>query len=135
METFARIARVAGQHFNAVHQEKFLLGLEIPIGKNGRRQSVFLAEVKDADDRRILHLESTVGPLAQHDPIKVLRINLMLRVGYLAVGDLESVPFLKLCENIGYRHLSEELLIETISHLARLGDEMEQTLTHRGDWF
>lgn len=135
METFAEIAAFAGKNFNAVHKEKFVLGLEIPTGRAGRHQSVFLAEIKDDDDRRYLHLETTVGPLGQHDPLKVLRVNLMLRVGYLAVGDLEGVPFLKLCDNIGYRYLGEDLLLDTISQMAELGDEMEQTLTRGGDWF
>lgn len=135
METFSEIAEFAREHFNAVHDEKFVLGLEIPTGRDSRHQSVFLAEVKDDNDRRYLHLETTVGPLGQHDPLKVLRINLMLRVGYLAVGDLEGVPFLKLCENIDYRYLGQELLLETVRQLAELGDEMEQTLTHGGDWF
>lgn len=135
METFSEIAEFVREHFNAVHDEKFVLGLEIPTGREGRHQSVFLAEIKDDNDRRYLHLETTLGPLGQHDPLKVLRINLMLRVGYLAVGDLESVPFLKLCENIDYRYLGQELLLETVRQLAELGDEMEQTLTHGGDWF
>ncbi|MBL39116.1 MAG: hypothetical protein CMP07_11980 [Xanthomonadales bacterium] len=135
METFSEIAEFAREHFNAVHDEKFVLGLEIPTGREGRHQSVFLAEVKDDNDRRYLHLETTLGPLGQHDPLKVLRINLMLRVGYLAVGDLESVPFLKLCQNIDYRYLGQELLLETVRQLAEMGDEMEQTLTHGGDWF
>ena len=135
METFSEIAEFAREHFNAVHDEKFVLGLEIPTGREGRHQSVFLAEVKDDNDRRYLHLETTLGPLGQHDPLKVLRINLMLRVGYLAVGDLESVPFLKLCQNIDYRYLGQELLLETVRQMAEMGDEMEQTLTHGGDWF
>ncbi|MEX0915505.1 MAG: hypothetical protein WD397_07340 [Wenzhouxiangellaceae bacterium] len=135
METFAEISEFASNHFSAVHEEKFVLGLEIPTGRDGRHQSVFLAEIKDDDDRRYLHLETTVGPLGQHDPLKILRVNLMLRVGYLAVGDLEGVPFLKLCENIAYRYVNEELLLDTVRELTELGDEMEQTLTHGGDWF
>jgi len=135
MDTFAEIAEFARAHFNAVHDEKFVLGLEIPTGRDGRHQSIFLAEVKDDNDHRYLHLETTVGPLGQHDPLKILRINLMLRVGYLAVGDLEGVPFLKLCQNIGYRYVNGNLLLETVKKLAELGDEMEQTLTHGGDWF
>lgn len=135
METFSEIAEFVREHFNTVFDEKFMLGLEIPTGKDGRHQSVFLAEIKDGDDRRYLHLETTVGPLGQHDPLKILRVNLMLRVGYLAVGDLEGMPFLKLCNNIEYQYLSGELLLATVRKLAELGDEMEQTLTHGGDWF
>jgi len=135
MDTFARIAELAGQHFATVHQEKFMVGLEIPTGRRGRHQSVFLAELKDDDDHRYIRVETTLAPLAKHDPVKALRINLMLRVGYLAVGDLESVPFLKLCENLAYRDMSESALLETIRRIAELGDEIEETLTHGGDWF
>jgi hypothetical protein len=135
MDTFARIAEIAGEHFNTVHDEKFLVGLEIPTGDRGRHQSVFLAEIRDDSDHRYLRIETTVAPLARHDPVKALRLNLMLRVGYLAVGDLESVPFLKLCENMAYRDLSESALVETIRRMAELGDEIEQALTHGGDWF
>jgi hypothetical protein len=135
MDTFARIAELAGDRFKTAHEEKFLVGLEIPTGDRGRHQSVFLAEIRDDSDRRYLRIETTVAPLAQHDPVKALRINLMLRVGYLAVGDLESVPFLKLCENMAYRELSESSLIDTIRRVAELGDEIEQALMHGGDWF
>lgn len=135
MDTFAEIAALARSNFNAVHEEKFVLGLEIPVDDGGRRQSVFLAEIKDDEDHRYLRLETTVGPLGQHDPVKVLRINLMLRTGYLAIGDLESVPFLKLCNNLPYRYLGEAQLLEAIGKMARLGDEIEKTLTHGGDWF
>lgn len=135
MDTFARIAEIAGRHFSTVHSEKFMVGLEIPTGKKGRHQSVFLAELKDDEDHRYIRIETTVAPLAKHDPVKALRINLMLRVGYLAVGDLESVPFLKLCENLAYRDLSESALLDTIRRIAELGDQIEEALTHGGDWF
>lgn len=135
MDSFAHVADIAGRHFRTVHEEKFLVGLEIPVGDEGRHQGVFLAEIRDDDDHRYLRIETAVAPLAQHDPVKALRLNLMLRVGYLAVGDLESVPFLKLCENMAYRELTESALVETVHRIARLGDEIEQVLTHGADWF
>lgn len=134
MDTFSRVVEFAEQRFNVVHRDKFLIGLEIPTSGD-RHQSVFLAEIKDDDDRRYLRVETTVAPLAQHDPVKLLRINLTLRTGYLAVGDLESVPFLKLCENIAYRYMSEEMLYDEIRRIAQLGDEIEKMLVHGGDWF
>lgn len=133
METFSGIAEFVEQRFNVVHREKFVLGVEIVLD-GGRHQGVFLAEIKDDDDRRYLRLETTVGPLAKHDPVKVLRINETLRCGYLAVGDLESVPFVKLCENIAYRYLNDEMLEDTIQRIGRLGDEIEKMLV-QGDWF
>lgn len=134
MDTFSELSEHVESAFNVVHREKFVLGLEVPISRS-RRQSVFLAELKDDDDRRILRLETTVGPLADHDAVKVLRVNLLLRGGYLAVGDLEGVPFLKLCDNLEYRYLSPEALSGRIKRLARLGDEMEETLTRGHDYF
>lgn len=134
IETFSQIAAHADRRYNVVLREKFLLGLEVPIGAK-RHQSVFLAELKGDDDRRYLRIETMVAPLAQHDPVKLLRVNLTLRIGYLAVGDLESVPFVKLCDNIAYRYLHEEMLDDAIRRIAELGDEIERMLVHGGDWF
>lgn len=134
MDTFSELAEHVEANFNVVHKEKFVLGLEVPIS-GSRRQSVFLAELKDDDDRRILRLETTVCPLGEQDPVKVLRVNLLLRGGYLAVGDMEGVPFLKLCDNLQVRYLTPAALSDRIKRLARLGDEMEETLTHGHDYF
>lgn len=134
MDTFAELRDHVVECFDVVHDEKFVLGIEVQIGSR-RRQSVFLAELKDSDDRRVLRLETTVGPLARHDPVKVLRVNLILRNGYLAVGDLEGVPFLKLCANLPFRHLTAESLDDHVKRLAQLGDEIEDTLTDGEDYF
>jgi hypothetical protein len=75
MDTFSELAEHVEARFNVVHREKFMLGIELPTG-GSRRQSVFLAELKDSDDRRILRLETAVSPLGHHDPVKVLRVNL-----------------------------------------------------------
>ena len=86
-------------------------------------------------DRRILRVETAVSPLGHHDPVKVLRVNLMLRGGYLAVGDLEGVPFLKLCDNLDFRYLSIEALDDRLQRLGRLGDDIEDMLTDGHDYF
>lgn len=135
IETFAELSAHVKQRFNVVHEEKFVIGLEVPVDEHGRRQSLFLAELHDADDHRVLRVETTVAPMAQHDPVKALRINLLLRVGYLAVGDLEGVPFLKLCANLPYRSLTAEMIDDRIARIASLGDEIEETLTGGKDYF
>ncbi len=136
IETFAELSAHVKTHFNVVHEEKFVLGLEVTTGSEQRRQSLFLAELRDADDQRVLRVETTVAPLAQHDPVKALRVNLMLRVGYLAVGDLEGIPFLKLCDNVQYQSLTPGVINEHIHCIASLGDEIEQALTGDGsDYF
>jgi hypothetical protein len=135
METFAAIEEFVRDHWDVVLDEPFMLGLEVPVGDSGRRQSVFLAELKNQDGRRFLRIETPVAPLAEHSPEKCLRVNLMLRTGYLAVGDLEGVPFIKLCENMLYSPMLSEQLDYFIEHVADLGDKMEVTLNKGGDWF
>ena len=135
MDTFAAIEEHVKHRFDVVHDEPFMLGLEIPVGDSGRRQSVFLAELKSPEGKRFLRVETTIAPLGSHDPVKCLRVNLMLRTGYLAVGDLEGVAFLKLCENMLYSNLTVDTLDYMICHIAELGDKMEMTLNKGGDWF
>ncbi len=135
MDTFAAIEQHVQARYDVVHDEPFMLGLEVKVGDSGRHQSVFLAELEGPDGRRFLRVETTVAPLGEHDPEKCLRVNLMLRIGYLAVGDLEGMPFLKLCENMAYRHLTTDALDYVIAHIAELGDKIEMTLNKGGDWF
>ncbi|AKS42571.1 hypothetical protein [Wenzhouxiangella marina] len=135
METFAAIEDYLRQYYEVVHDEPFMLGLEVPVGDSGRRQSVFVAELKSQEGKRFLRFETTVAPLADHDPVKCLRVNLMLRTGYLAVGDLEGLPFLKLCENLPYSAVDGHMLDYVIEQVAELGDKIEVTLNKGGDWF
>ena len=135
MNTFAEIQSHVAEQFRIVHAEPFMIAVEVPVGASGRRQDVFLAELKNSDDRRILRLESNIAPLADHQAEKCLRINLMLRIGYLAVGDMDGVPFIKLCHNLTYDQLEESALHYVIEHLAQLADGMEETLTGGDDHF
>ncbi len=135
MDTFAAIEDHIKQRYDVVHDEPFMLGLEIPVGDTGRRQSVFVAELNSPDGKRFLRVETTVAPLAQHNAEKCLRVNLMLRTGYLAVGDLEGMAFLKLCENLLYTTITPDVLDYIIEHVAELGDKIEVTLNKGGDWF
>lgn len=135
MTTFAEIREHVKSRHELVHDEPFVIGLDIPLPGSDRRQSVFLAELKESDSHRFLRVETTIAPLADHDPEKCLRVNLMLRTGYLAVGDLEGVAFLKLCENIDYTSITPEVIDYVINRITSQGDGMEQTLTKGGDWF
>lgn len=135
MDTFAEIEQTVGKHFRIVYTEPFMLAVEVPVGPSGRRQDVFLAELKNSDDRRVLRLESNIAPLTEHQAEKCLRVNLVLRIGYLAVGDLDGAPFIKLCHNLTYDQLEERALLYVIEQLARLADGMEETLTGGDDCF
>ncbi|GAB4185051.1 MAG: hypothetical protein Tsb002_08470 [Wenzhouxiangellaceae bacterium] len=132
MDTFSEIREYVKQHYEVVHDEPFVIGLDLDVG-DSRRQTVFLAELQDRDGNRYLRLESTIAPLGDLPAEKCLRVNLLLRIGYLAVGDLESTPYIKLCENIDYRTLDTKELDFVIKRLAPLADQLEQTLIHGAD--
>jgi len=108
--------------------EPFIISFEYPIEGGDRLQSIFLAELKANDGRRVLRVETPVAPLSDLAAEKCLRINLMQRVGYLAVGDLDGVPYIKMCENLPYAFLGDEELDYTIKHVARTADNMELSL-------
>ncbi|TVS10849.1 MAG: hypothetical protein EA419_09660 [Wenzhouxiangella sp.] len=135
MQTFAEIEEYIREHYKVVHAEPFMLAVDVKVGEEGRSQDIFLAELKNSDDRRVLRLETNVAPLGEYDAEKCLRVNLMLRVGYLAVGDLDGMPFIKLCHNLTYDLLNPSSLGYFINHLALLGDSIEDTLTGGEDLF
>jgi hypothetical protein len=56
-----------------------------------------------------------------------------LRVGYLAVGDLDGTAYVKMCENMSYSALNGEELEYVISHVAPMADRMEQALETAAD--
>jgi hypothetical protein len=128
METFAEVR----DHVIRLHplalDEPFLLGFEIPMEGSNRRQSIFLAELKSSDGRRFLRVETPVVPLSEFDAEKCLRINLMQRVGYLAVGDLDGVAYIKVCENMPYKSLNGEELEYVVNTIAPFADRIERAL-------
>ena len=81
----------------------------------------------------MLRVETPVAPLSDLDAEKCLRINLTQRVGYLAVGDLDSVPYIKMCENLPYKALDAKELEYVIRQVAPMADRMEQALESTHD--
>jgi hypothetical protein len=128
METFAEVRKHMMDHYDLQIDEPFIISFEFPVGDDGRRQSIFLAELETEAGRRVLRVETPVAPLADLDAEKCLRINLTQRVGYLAVGDMEGIPYIKMCENLPYAFVGEEELDYTIRNVAATADKMEQYL-------
>ncbi len=132
MDTFAEVRNhVMERHVLGI-DEPFIISFDFPID-NGqsaerRRQGVFLAELKTNDGRRVLRVETPVVPLSEVGAEKCLRINLTQRVGYLAVGDLDGVPYIKMCENLPYAFVGEQELDYVIRRVALAADRMEQFL-------
>jgi len=127
METFSEVRKHVADLYELRIDEPFIVSFEYPI-ENGRRQSIFLAELETSDGRRVLRVETPVAPLSDLDAEKCLRINLTQRVGYFAVGDLDGVPYIKMCENLPYAFVGEQELDYTIRNVAHTADKMEQFL-------
>ena len=133
METFSEIRSHMLDLYELKIDEPFILSFEYPIDGSNRRQSMFLAELKTNDGRRVLRVETPVAPLPDLGAEKCLRINLTQRVGYLAVGDLDGVPYIKMCENLPYAFVGEQELDYVIGRVASAADQMEQFLEPGGD--
>lgn len=133
METFAEVRNHVMETYELGIDEPFIISFDYPVGEDGRRQGVFLAELKTNDGRRVLRVETPVVPLADVGAEKCLRINLTLRVGYLAVGDLDGVPYIKLCANLPYAFLEAQELDYAVAHIAELADQIEQMLEPAND--
>jgi len=128
MQTFSEVRKHIMDAYELKIDEPFIISFEFPLSDSNRLQSMFLAELKTSDGRRVLRVETPVVPLADLDAEKCLRINLMQRVGYLAVGDLDAVPYIKLCDNLPYAFLVDQELDYVIHHIARTADQMELSL-------
>jgi hypothetical protein len=133
METFSEVRNHMLGLYELQIDEPFIVSFEYPIDNSDRRQSMFLAELQTNHGRRVLRVETPVAPLADLDAEKCLRINLTQRVGYLAVGDLDGVPYIKMCENLPYAFVGEEELDYVIRRIALAADRMEQFLEPEGD--
>ena len=128
METFSEVRKHMMDLYELQIDEPFIISFELPFENSERRQSIFLAELETAGGRRVLRVETPVAPLADLDAEKCLRINLTQRVGYLAVGDLDGIPYIKMCENLPYAFVGEQELDYTIRNVATTADQMEQFL-------
>lgn len=134
METFAEVRQHVIDNHQLFIDEPFQIAFDCSMEDSDRKQAVFIAELKSADNRRYLRVETLICPLEDFDAEKCLRINLILRVGYLAVGDLDGTAYVKMCENLPYSSLDGEELEYVISHVAPMADRMEQALEPDGDF-
>ena len=133
METFAEVRQHILENHKLFIDEPFQLGFDCAMDGSDRSQAIFVAELKAVDNRRYLRVETLICPLEDFDAEKCLRINLILRVGYLAVGDLDGIAYVKMCENLPYSSLDGDELEYVISHVAPMADRMEQALESAHD--
>ncbi|TCT24364.1 hypothetical protein [Thermomonas haemolytica] len=134
MHNFEQIRRhlvTAGYRLSV--QEPFLACVELSLAQGKRHQAIFLAELQDDDGRNYLRVSTAVAPIVGLDARRALRFNFESRVGYLAISELDGVPFLHLCENRPYDGLTAAEVDRLVLEIGGTGDEMEHRMSAGGD--
>ncbi|WP_242110675.1 hypothetical protein [Luteimonas aquatica] len=134
MQNFEQIRRhlVAGP-FRVTMQEPYVMCVELSLDGGRRHQAIFLSELQDDDDRNYLRVSTVIAPTTGIDAKRALIYNWQSRVGYLAIGDLDGVPYLQLCENRPYDALNAAELDRLVLEIGGMGDRLERALSAEGD--
>ena len=133
MQNFEQIRSAIQADHKITAREPYMVCVELSLDQGRRHQSVFLAEVEDDDARKFLRVSTVVAPMTGLDARKVLAYNWESRVGYMAVGELDSVPYLQLCENRPYETLTAAEVDRLILEIGGTGDHLERNLSAGGD--
>jgi hypothetical protein len=130
-ESIRHHIKTAGYH--ATMQDEEVICIELSLEKGTRHQSIFLSEHDDDDGRPYLRVSTAIAPTTGMDPKRALAFNWQSVVGYLAIGDLDAVPYLQLIENRPYQGLDASEVDRLILEIGGLGDRMERMMSAGGD--
>lgn len=133
MQNFEQIRSHVQSQYRITTSEAYVLCAELSLDGGKRHQSVFLAEIEDDDGRRLLRASTIIAPITGIDARRMLAYNWHSRVGWLAIGELDGVPYLQLCENRPYATLDGAELDRLILEIGGQGDRMERMLSAGGD--
>jgi hypothetical protein len=134
MDNFEKIrGHLATSAFRITMQEPYVVCVELSLDSGRRHQAIFLSELQDDDSRCFLRVSTAVAPTTGIDCRRALGFNWESRVGYLAIGDLDGVPYLQLCENRPYEGLTSAEVDRLVLEIGGLGDRMERALSAGGD--
>ena len=134
MHNFEQIrSHLATSGFRISMQEPYVVCVELSLDNGRRHQAIFLSELQDDDDRSYLRVSTVVAPTTGIDCRRALGFNWESRVGYLAIGDLDGVPYLQLCENRPYAGLTSSEVDRLILEIGGTGDHLERNLSAGGD--
>ena len=114
-------------------QEPYVVCVELSLDGGKRHQAIFLSELQDDDERAYLRASTVIAPTTGIDGKRALAFNWESRVGYLAIGELDGVPYLQLCENRPYSGLDAAELSRLVLEIGGMGDRLERMLTADGD--
>jgi hypothetical protein len=121
----------AGFHLT-VHDESVIC-IELSLEQGTRHQALFLSELEDDDGRPFLRVSTAIAPTTGLDARRALAFNWESHVGYLAIGDLDGVPYLQLCENRPLETLDAAEVQRLVMEIGGVGDRMERVLSADGD--
>jgi hypothetical protein len=133
MQNFEQIRAEVASRYTVTASEPYLISLELSLDHGRRRQSIFLTEIEDDDGRKYLRLASAIAPMTGIDARRALVFNWQQRVGFLALSDLDGVPYLHLCENRPYGALSGSEIDRLILEVGGLSDRLERVFSGGGD--
>jgi len=133
MQNFEQIRSQLQGKYKLTASEPYLACVQLSLDKGKRHQSIFLSEMVGEDERPYLRVSTVIAPMTGIDARRMLQFNWQTRVGYLAIGELDSVPYLQLCENRPYDTLNAAEIDRLVLEIGGLGDQMERMLSAGGD--
>jgi hypothetical protein len=133
MQNFEQIRSQLQGNYKLTASEPYLACVQLSLDKGKRHQSIFLSEMVGEDERPYLRVSTVIAPMTGIDARRMLQFNWQTRVGYLAIGELDSVPYLQLCENRPYDTLTAAEIDRLVLEIGGLGDQMERMLSAGGD--
>ena len=134
MQNFEQIrAHLNTSGYKVTMQQPYVTCVELSLDNGTRHQAIFLSELGNDDERSYLRVSTVIAPTTGIDARRALGFNWQSSVGYLAIGELDGVPYLQLCENRPYDGLTPSEVDRLVLEIGGLGDSMERALSADGD--
>ena len=134
MQNFEQIrSHLTKSGYKVTMHGPYVACVELSLDNGNRHQAIFLSELGNDDERGYLRVSTVIAPITGIDARRALTFNWQSSVGYLAIGDLDGVPYLQLCENRPYEGLTPSEVDRMVLEIGGLGDSMERALSAEGD--
>ena len=134
MQNFEQIrSHLSKSGYKVTMQDPYVACVELSLDNGSRHQAIFLSELGNDDARGYLRVSTVIAPITGIDARRALGFNWQSSVGYLAIGELDGVPYLQLCENRPYDGLTPSEVDRLVLEIGGLGDSMERALSAGGD--
>ena len=134
MQNFEQIrSHLSKSGYKVTMQDPYVACVELSLDNGSRHQAIFLSELGNDDARGYLRVSTVIAPTTGIDARRALGFTCQSSVGYLAIGELDGVPYLQLCENRPYEGLTPSEVDRLVLEIGGLGDSMERALSAGGD--